>query len=167
MKKLLVPVLAAVLVVAVGFVLVELHAPLSPSSDTRTPDTRTPGAPPPGPPSAHAGAFATPGAPPAKGPPRPERPPTLPPVPSGSAGVPDPGDVVIDGRTRRQWHAYYAERQRQMTVEMLRYQTIIDRAIAGEEPDPKELGEAHDHVAEIKGRMKQDLEALQRIDATP
>jgi len=199
MKKLLVPLLATVLVVALGFVIVELHAPLSPSSDEHAP------APPPGPPSAHTSAFAPPSsaapptgparperpptlppvpppsppsahtsafAPPSSaapptGPARPERPPTLPPVPPPSPDAPDPGDVVVDGKTRTEWHRYYAERQRQMTIDMLKYQTVIDRAIAGEEPDPKELGEAHDHVAEIKGRMKEDLEALQRIDATP
>ncbi|HXU70951.1 MAG TPA: hypothetical protein VN947_16570 [Polyangia bacterium] len=162
MKKLLVPLLATVLVVALGFVIVELHAPLSPSSDEHA------SAPPPSPPSAHTSAFAPPSsAAPPTGPARPERPPTLPPVPPPSPDAPDPGDVVVDGKTRTEWHRYYAERQRQMTIDMLKYQTVIDRAIAGEEPDPKELGEAHDHVAEIKGRMKEDLEALQRIDATP
>ncbi len=91
----------------------------------------------------------------------------LPPVPTAAPGAADPGDVVIDGKTRREWHAYYQERQRKGAIEVLRYQTIVDRAIAGEEPDPGELGEAHDKIREINAGLRQDLEALQRIDATP
>jgi hypothetical protein len=157
MKKLLVALFAVVTVVAVGFVLVEMRSPLSK----------------PEPPSSHTSAFAPPPSAnaPATAPAgmlqRPDRPPPIPPVPSAAPGEPDPGAVVVDGKTRSEWHKYYAERQRLTTIEILRYQSVIDRAIAGEEPDPKELGEAHDHVAELNKRLKEDIAALQRIDATP
>jgi len=161
--KLVVPLLAVVTIVAVGFVLVELHAPL------------TPGAPPPSssPPSSWPSSSPpplAPGAPPpvASPPPvtaaRPVPPPiAAPPVAPAS----DPLDVVVRGKTRREWHAYYAERQLQIAAEVQRYQAVVDRAIAGEEPDPRELGEAHDKIRELNGRLKEDLEALQQIDATP
>jgi hypothetical protein len=79
----------------------------------------------------------------------------------------DPLDTVINGKTRRQWHAYYADRQQQMLADIERYQQIVTRAERGEEPDPRELGDAHDRIRELRERLKQDLEALQQIDATP
>ena len=54
-----------------------------------------------------------------------------------------------------------------MVAEMQRYQAIVDRAIAGEEPDPRELANAHDHIRELNARLKEDLEALQPIDGNP
>ncbi|HEX8953620.1 MAG TPA: hypothetical protein VF945_17305, partial [Polyangia bacterium] len=91
--------------------------------------------------------------------------------PPGTAAPAPPAadrlDVVVRGKTRREWHAYYAERQRQITVEVQRYQAVVDRAVAGEEPDPRELGEAHDKIRELNARLKADLEALAQIDATP
>ena len=178
--KLVVPLLAAVVIFAVGFVLVELHAPLSPATTTPPPPvveppaaTRPPIAPgrplPPGavaerhrrpsrPPPSRAAPEPAPAAEPP--PPPPAEPPPVPPAN-------DPLDVVVRGKTRREWHAYYAERQEQLAADMQRYQAVIDRAIAGEEPDPRELGEAHDKVREINAHLKEDLEALQQIDGTP
>jgi hypothetical protein len=75
--------------------------------------------------------------------------------------------VVVRGKTRREWHAYYADRQVAIAAELQRYQAIVDRSIAGEEPDPRELGEAHDQIRDLDARLKQDLEALQQIDGTP
>jgi hypothetical protein len=171
MNKLVIVFLGAVTVFAVAFVLVELHAPLTPKDapDARTPVPGTSWVPPPIPQRSmsRTSAFAgppVPGAPPST---RPEHPPALPPVPAAAPGAADPGDVVIDGKTRREWHIYYQERQRKVAIEILRYQTIVDRAIAGEEPDPRELGDAHDQIRELNASLKQDLEALQRIDATP
>jgi hypothetical protein len=165
MKKLLIPLFGLVLVGAVAFVLVELRAPLS--SGTEPPATHKsafadPGsAPPPSSPSSPSSSL------PAKLPPRPERPPPLPPLPKAAPGSPDPADVVIDGKTRREWHVYYADRQRKTTIEILRYQTTIDRAVAGEEPDPHDLAVAHDRVRELNQQLKDDIAALQRIDANP
>jgi hypothetical protein len=144
--------LALVTVFAVGFVLVELHAPLSSSAPLPT----TP--PPPPSPAFRPPPVATP--PVAAAAP-------MPPSPQPTAPPADPLDVVVRGKTRREWHAYYAERQQQITADIQRYQSVIDRAIAGEEPDPRELGEAHDKVRELNTRLKEDLEALQQIDATP
>lgn len=172
MNKLVIALLGAVTLFAVVFVFVELHAPLSSEDvhDARTPRPGTPWVPPPLPPPSpsHPSAFGLPspaGAPPST---HAERPPQLPPVPQpATSGAHDPANDVIDGKTRREWHAYYDERQRKSAIELLRYQTLVDRAVAGEEPDPKELGEAHDRIREINARLKEDLEALQRIDATP
>ncbi|HEY2745205.1 MAG TPA: hypothetical protein VGL86_11300, partial [Polyangia bacterium] len=145
MNKLVIAFLGAVTVFAVGFVLVELHAPLTPSDahdgrdarDSRPPGT--PWVPPPLPPpsASHPSGFGGPPVAGASSSTRPERPPALPPVPSSLPGTPDPGDVVIDGKTRREWHSYYQERQRKAAIEILHYQTVVDRAIAGEEPDPR------------------------------
>lgn len=170
MMKLLLPLLAFVTIFAVGFVLVELHAPLQPGSPA-APET---GAPPNAAPPRVALPLAPSAAPPAA--PRVAAPPAAPPPePSPSAAPPnenpppanDPLDVVVRGKTRREWHAYYAERQQQIVAEIARYQSVIDRAVGGEEPDPRELGEAHDKVRELNTRLKEDLEALQQIDATP
>jgi hypothetical protein len=162
MKKLLVPALAVIVVVAVGFVLVELHAPLTPSSATPPSPALPVAAPPP-----LAPARPPPAAPPVAAPPI-HAPPGTPPVTvAPAAPAADPLDVVVRGKTRREWHAYYAERQRLMTADIQRYQAIVDRAIAGEEPDPRELGNAHDSIRELNQHMKEDLEALQQIDATP
>ncbi|MGZ3428700.1 MAG: hypothetical protein ACXVCV_18735 [Polyangia bacterium] len=150
--KILVPLLAAVTIFAVGFVLVELHAPITPPeapSSPAAPAAPPVAAPPPTP------AVAAP------------NPPLAAPSPPPAAPPSDPLDVVVRGRTRRDWHAYYAQRQQQISIEILRYQTIVDRAIAGEEPDPRELGEAHDKIRELNGRLKEDLEALQQIDGSP
>jgi hypothetical protein len=154
MMKILVPLLAAVTIIAVGFVLVELHAPITPAA----------------PPSSTPPPFA---APPVAAPPvAAARPPVVAPAPPPPAAPPqapssDPLDVVVRGKTRREWHAYYTQRQQQLSIEILRYQSVVDRAIAGEEPDPRELGEAHDHIRELNGRLKEDLEALQQIDGSP
>jgi hypothetical protein len=150
--KILVPLLAAVTIFAVGFVLVELHAPITPpeAPSSPAPPVAPPvAAPPPSP------ALAAPS------------PPLAAPGPPPAAPPSDPLDVVVRGKTRRDWHAYYAQRQQQISIEILRYQTIVDRAIAGEEPDPRELGEAHDKIRELNGRLKEDLEALQQIDGSP
>ena len=172
MNKLVIALLAAVTLFAVIFVFVELHAPLSAADarDTPAPRPGTPWVPPPLPPPSpsHPSGFAPPsppGAPPST---HAERPPQLPPVPQpAEPGAHDPGTDVIDGKTRREWHSYYEERQRKGAIEILRYQTVVDRAVAGEEPDPKELGEAHDRIRRDNARLKEDSEALQRIDATP
>jgi hypothetical protein len=73
---------------------------------------------------------------------------------------------VVNGKTRREWHNYFAERQRQMVTEMARAQPIVDRAERGEEPDPVQLGEAQTLLQQLRERMKQDQEALATIDAT-
>lgn len=153
MMKVLVPLLALVTVVAVGFVLVELHAPMSHADDTAAPREVTPR------------ADVAPPAPP----------PVAPPVAAPAAAAPppvvappsDPLDVVVHGKTRREWHAYYADRQIQIAQEIARYQAIVDRAIRGEEPDPLELADAHVKIRELNQRLKEDLEALQQIDAPP
>ena len=151
MMKIVVPLLGAIVVIAVGFVLVELRAPLTPSPPTTT--APPPLAPPPVAPPPVAPPPAAPRA--ANSQPAPPSPPA------------DPLDVVVRGKTRREWHAYYAERQQKMTADIQRYQAIVDRAIAGEEPDPRDLMNAHDQIRELNQRMKEDLEALQQIDATP
>ena len=165
MMKLLVPLLAIVTVFAVGFVLFELHAPLSAGSPPASaPPSVSP--PPPlaaAPPPPVAPIPARPAPAPA---PTPQAPTAAPPSENPPPAA-DPLDVVVRGKTRREWHAYYAERQQQMVAEIQRYQSIIDRAVAGEEPDPRELGEAHEKVRELNTRLKEDLEALQQIDATP
>ena len=160
MMKIVVPLLGAIVVIAVGFVLVELRAPLTPSPPTTTappPLAPPPVAPPPvaPPPAAPRAANSQP--------PTPNPQPSAPQPPAPS----DPLDVVVRGKTRREWHAYYAERQQKMTADIQRYQAIVDRAIAGEEPDPRDLMNAHDQIRELNQRMKEDLEALQQIDATP
>ena len=156
MMKILVPLLAAITIVAVGFVLVELHAPITPAA----PPSSTSSPPSTAPPLAAPPIAAAPQPPVVAAAPAPS---TAPPQAPSS----DPLDVVVRGKTRREWHAYYAQRQQQISVEILRYQTVVDRAIAGEEPDPRELGEAHDHIRELNGRLKEDLEALQQIDGSP
>ena len=131
------PLLAVVLAsVAVVFMFVELRAPLSHARAALVARQR-----------ARPAAAAPP--PPATAPPahrrRPERPPPTPPVPRRRRGEPDPLEVVVNGKTRREWHAYYAERaapDRQSKSCATRPSS--DRASAGEEPDPGELGEAHD-----------------------
>jgi hypothetical protein len=75
-------------------------------------------------------------------------------------------DVVVNGKTRREWHNYFAERQRQIIAEMARAQPIVDRAERGEEPDGVQLGEAQTLLQQLRERMKQDQEALATIDAT-
>jgi hypothetical protein len=172
--KIVVPLLALITIVAVGFVLVGLHAP-SHVSDTASPN---PGAlsnsASPNPhvsdtasPNAHVSNTASP-TPPVAAPPVPAPPAAEPPAAPPPAAPPtDPLDVVVRGKTRREWHAYYAERQQQMALEIARYQQVVDRAVHGEEPDPTELTEAHDKIRELNERLKEDLEALQQIDASP
>jgi hypothetical protein len=148
MMKILVPLLAAITIFAVGFVLVELRAPVAPATS------------PPPPPTPVAAPLP---------PPRPTPSPKLP-TPNAQPTPPSTGDpleVVVRGKTRREWHIYYAERQKQTAIEILRYQTIVDRAVAGEEPDPRDLTDAHDRIRELNLRLKDDLEALQQIDGTP
>jgi hypothetical protein len=162
MKKLTVPLLALVTIVAVASVLFELHAPLSPAAPS-SPSSPSGAAQPLPPPPAQARPPVP--APPALNP-RPQLPvansqPSAPP-PSG-----DPLDVVVRGRTRREWHAYYADRQREITADIQSYQALVDRAIAGEELDPRQLTHAHDQIRRLNDRLKQDLEVLQQIDATP
>jgi hypothetical protein len=152
--KILLPLLAAVVLFAVGFVLVELHAPITPPAAATSP-------PPPPPVAAPPVAVAPPPPPP------PVAAPIAPAVAPPAAPPSDPLDVVVRGKTRREWHLFYGERQQQLAVEIQRYQSIVDRAIAGEEPDPRELGNAHDKIRELNGRLKEDLEALQQIDGTP
>jgi hypothetical protein len=129
------------------------------------PPSRAIAPPPPqiAPPLASAPPVATASAPPTTS----EPPAAPPPEPAPTAPARDPLDVVVRGKTRREWHAYYSERQQQIAAEITRYQSVIDRAVAGEEPDPGELGEAHEKVRELNNRLKEDLEALQQIDATP
>jgi hypothetical protein len=95
----------------------------------------------------------------------PPRVPAPPPPPAPSPG--DPRDRVVDGKTLREWRHYYAERQHEIMAEMDRYQSVVARAEAGEEPDPRELGDAHDKLRELKQRMKDDLEALAKIESSP
>jgi hypothetical protein len=148
----MVPLFAVIIIVAVGFVLVELHAPLSsPTTPSAPPVAAPPTIPVAGPPV--AAPAPRPAAPPLAAPP--------------TAPAADPLDAVVRGKTRREWHTYYAERQQKMTADIQRYQAIVDRAIAGEEPDPHDLANAHDQIRELNQRMKEDLEALQAIDATP
>jgi hypothetical protein len=158
--KLLVPLLAIVTLFAVGFVLVELRAPLasSPSSPSLSP---SPSPPPIAPPPVAAPLVAAP--------PVAEHfiPPAQPPAANPESPATDPLDVVVRGKTRREWHAYYAERQQELVAEMQRHQAIVDRAIAGEEPDPRDLENAHDRIRELNARLKEDLEALQLIDGNP
>jgi hypothetical protein len=160
--KLLVPLLALVTLFAVGFVLVGLRAPLTPSSSP---------SPTPSPPPIAAPPVAAPpvAAPPVTAPvaaprfvPNPE-----PPTPNPEPPATDPLDVIVRGKTRREWHAYYAERQQETVAEMQRHQAVVDRAIAGEEPDPRELANAHDRIRELNAHLKEDLEALQLIDGNP
>jgi len=157
MTKLLVPLLAGITLFAVGFVLVELHAPLTPSPPPSLPSPRPIAAPPAVAPPVAAPPVATPSFVPNPQPPTPN------PEPPPS----DPLDVVVRGKTRREWHAYYAERQQEAVAEMQRHQAIVDRAIAGEEPDPHDLMNAHDRIRELNARLKEDLEALQLIDGNP
>src|SRR5262249_33489191 len=99
MLKIVVPLLALVTVVAVVFVLVELHAP------SHAADEPPPAAPPSLPivPATPPPVAVQRGAPP---PPvaaaQPAAQPPIAPPPS------DPLDVVVRGKTRREWHAYYA-----------------------------------------------------------
>jgi len=173
MTKLAVPLLAAITVFAVAFVLWELHAPLSSSTAPTSAPSPPPIAPRPLPPVAAPPVAAPPVAAPAPSPPAAQtEPPAVVPPPAAAPSenpppAQDPLDVVVRGKTRREWHAYYAERQQEMVADIQRYQSVIDRAVAGEEPDPRELGEAHEKVRELNARMKEDLEALQQIDATP
>jgi hypothetical protein len=153
--KLVVPLLAAVTIFALGFVLVELHAPLAPAPSSPSPPLAAPPLAPSvaTPPPAAPRIVAAPAAPSVAAPP--------------VAPASDPLDVVVRGKTRREWHAYYAERQQEIVAEIQRHQAIVDRAIAGEEPDPRELANAHVQIRELNARLKQDLEALQLIDANP
>jgi hypothetical protein len=154
--KLLVPLLAIVTIFAVGFVLVELRAPLAPSSPSPSP---SPSPPPTAPPPVAAPPAAPRAAAPPSVAPSIAEPPVAPPS--------DPLDVVVRGKTRREWHAYYSEREQEIVAEMQRHQAIVDRAIAGEEPDPRDLANAHDRIRELNARLKEDLEALQLIDGNP
>lgn len=164
MMKLIVPLLAVVTVIAVAFILVELRAPLTPSPTTPTTPPAPRFAPPPNttqpaPPAAPAATAQRPITRTSTQSPQGPRPYPEPP--------PDRLDVVVNGKTRREWHAYYAERQQQYVAEMQRYQSVVDRAINGEEPDPRELAEAHDHIRELGAKLKEDLQALQAIDHNP
>jgi hypothetical protein len=151
------------------FIIVELYA-------SRSPSRRASGAAPSGagtvvapapPASTSAAPLAAPGSPPV---PAPSAPPPGRPAPSEPELTPvrpavDPLDTVVQGKTRREWHAYYNERQRETVAEIARLETIVGRAERGEEPDPKELGEAQTRLRELRVRLKSDLEALQRLDA--
>ena len=73
-------------------------------------------------------------------------------------------DQLLQGKTRREWHAIYAAKQRRILSDMERHQAVIERAESGEEPDPAQLGEAHTRVRELKEELRRDQEELQRID---
>jgi len=164
MNKVVVALLALFIVGAVVFILVELRAPLAPASPA------APASPSPSSAAPSSRLPSQPRAQPIPAPPslNPRAQPALPSAqPSAPSPTGDPLDVVVRGRTRREWHAYYAERQRQITADIQSYQAIVDRAIAGEEPDPRDLVNAHDQIRTLNQRLKADLEALQQIDATP
>jgi hypothetical protein len=151
MRNALLALLALGTLGIVIFLFVEVHAARSPALDEPTsvaapqPSPQPPQPSPTPPPSAPAAAV------PAK----------------PAAGPADPLDTVVNGKTRRQWHAYYADRERQMQAEIDRRQEIVSRAERGEEPDPGELGEAHVRIRELRDLIKVDQLALQQIDATP
>ena len=151
--------LAALLVVTLGtviFVFVELHAarsngppPVEPSPPAAVPVEPSPASP---------AASATPkGAAPA----------ASPQGPSAPEAPTDPLDRVVQGRTRRQWHEHYAERQRQANADIERYQELLERSERGEEADARQVREASARVNELRQRMRQDLEELSRIDNAP
>jgi hypothetical protein len=141
--KILLPLLAAITLVAVGFVLVELHTPITPAAT-----------PPPTPAPVAAPLPRFPGI----------VPPRVAAPPSTST---DPLDVVVNGKTRREWHAIYTDRELQIYNEIHVHQTLVDRAIAGEEPDPIELSNAHTRIAELKAQLKADRQELLQIDGPP
>jgi hypothetical protein len=74
-------------------------------------------------------------------------------------------DQVIQGKTRREWRATYAAKQKRTLSEMERHQAIIDRAEQGEEPDPIQLGEAQTRMRELKDELRVEQEELQHIEA--
>ena len=78
----------------------------------------------------------------------------------------DPLDQVIQGKTRREWRATYAAKQKRTLSEMEQHQAIIDRAVNGEEPDPIQLSEAHTRMRELQDELRHEQEELQRIEAT-
>ena len=143
MRTLIVGSLLAVTTIAlVVFMFVELHESKPPPPAVAAPSMPTVAPPPP--------PIA------ARPPPRPAAPAAI-----------DPLDVVIDGKTRRDWRKYYAARQQQLGAELYRHQSIIKRAEAGEEPDPEQLGEAHTRVLQIKEELRKDVEEMHRIEGTP
>lgn len=166
--------LAAVTLVTVISVLVELRAATSPPRRVDVEGTAK--APPPAAPSSmvSAGTAAVNAATPthaasmsaSAGASASDRAPAAAASPSPSLPA-DPLDQVVGGKSKREWRAYYADRQRRIVSDIDHYQQVVDRAIRGEEPDPRELTEAHDQIAELRERMRQDIEALARIEATP
>lgn len=120
------------------------HVDLAPTPQPPTPPPIAP-TPPPPPPIAHV------------------QPPTATAPPRSI----DPLDQVVQGKTRREWRATYTARQKRTLSEIEKHQAIIDRATAGEEPDPIQLGEAHTRVRELNDELKRDQDELSRIEASP
>jgi hypothetical protein len=138
--------------------------------DLRAASTPAPPAP-PAPTTVAAPALPPPRAtpalpPPAPSPPRPAPPSPSPPAPVAQAPA-DPLDRLVEGRSIRQWRDYYTRRDRDIQAEIDRRQDVVQRAERGEEPDDKELGDAHTRIAELRELMKQDAQELQRIENTP
>ena len=161
MRGVLIGILAVVTLATVIFDLIEMYAARRPSA----PPPEAIAQQPPSPPEPPAAAIAAPPTttPPPPAPPLPSNAPAIAPPPAPPA---DPLDVVVNGKTKREWHAYFAERARQMQAEMARAQPIVDRMERGEEPDPVALGEAQTTLKELRERLKQDAEALTALDAT-
>ncbi|MDB4964409.1 MAG: hypothetical protein JWN44_98 [Myxococcales bacterium] len=159
MRGVLIGILAVVTLGTVVFVLIDMYAARAPSSAASAPVADgAPATDPTPPPTVVAPPPSPSVSPPALAP--------APATPAPAAGTPvDPMDVVINGKTRREWHIYFAERQRAMAEEMARAQPIVDRAERGEEPDPRELGDAQTTLKQLRERIKQDIDALATIDA--
>jgi type IV secretory pathway VirB10-like protein len=156
--------LAALTVGLVIFIFVNLHEAKAPPSPAHAVGT-SPAAIEPPPPSPLTAASTAAVHPPTAAPP----PPTAtaaPAAPAPSSLPVDPLDQVIQGKTRREWRATYAARQRRILSDMERHQAVIERAESGEEPDPTQLGEAHTRVRELKDELRRDLEELQRIESS-
>lgn len=151
--------LALVTIGLVVFIFAELHTAQSPAA--------TPSPAPPSP----LPTIASPTPPTSFAPPPRPRLAPHPPVTPATAPTPSPPPApvadtrVIEGRTRDQWRAYYDERRRRTLADLDRSQQIVDRATAGEEPDPTELGNAHVRIRELKADLTHDLEELQRLEA--
>jgi hypothetical protein len=76
-------------------------------------------------------------------------------------------DRVIQGKTRREWRAYYAEQQRRISAELDRNLEIIDNSSDGQEHDWAAVKDAHQRVRELRENLKRDLEELSRIENAP
>lgn len=144
--------LAVLTIGVVVFVFVELHAATAPvppaSGSTATATTTTP---PPGAPVVAAPRMTPP--------PQSNAAPT--------ADLADPLDHVVQGKTRREWRAYYAAQQRRIGADLDRYQEIIDSSSDGQEHDWAQVKDAHQRVRELREQMRRDLEDLARIENAP